>query len=61
MHRLCCHRRMPPDVEEEDLFNGKPELLDDNRPDWEDDGTIPGLSARDADPNRSPTIPPQCN
>jgi len=54
-----CHHRMPPDVEVEDLFNWKLESLDNTRPDWEDGGTIPGLSAQDPDPNRSPTIQPQ--
>jgi len=47
---------MPPDIEVEDLFSGKPEPSDDTRPDCEDDGTVPGLSARDPDPNHSSTI-----
>jgi len=43
------------------LFNGKPEPLDDKRPDRENGGRIPGLSAGDTDANRSPTIPSQWN
>jgi len=47
---------MPPDVEVDDLLKEKPEPLDDDRPDCGDGGTIPGLSAREPDPNRSPKI-----
>jgi len=56
MHQCCCYRRTPPDVEVEDLFSEKPEPLDVDRPDCGDGGTIPGLSARDPEPNLSPNI-----
>ena len=61
MVQCCFQRRVTADVEVEGLFNGKPEPLDDKRPDRENGGRIPGLSAGDTDANRSPTIPSQWN